>query len=310
MELKTFENQGRGTMGKLGTAGDSTSVDDEVLHCITCNDHDTLLMIAQNGKAYGLPAYQVPTGSRRAKGTPIPSVLSVQIGTAITALLAVTEFSEDEFVVLATKYGMIKKTPLKAFETIRNSGLIIATLTPGDQLEWCHKCTDGDDILIGSTQGLAARFKASELNPTGRTAKGVIAMRLNDGDTIADMNVLGGGEDGKEEFVLCITEKGYGKRVSTNDFGLAKRPRKGVIAIKFKKSKSEDAEEIPDRLSCFCIVNEEDEIMVITSKGVMVRQRVSQIPSQSRSATGVRVQKLNDSDYISSISLVPTREQE
>ena len=303
MELKTFESQGRGTRGKRGTSGgDKSSLDDEVLHCITCNDHDTLLMITQNGIAYGLRAYQVPTGSRTAKGTPLPSVLPISIGQRVTTVLPVTKFTEEEYVVLATKQGMIKKTPLKVFEKISSRGLTIASLVEGDKLKWCHKCTDTDSILIGSTRGMAARFEASKLRPTGRTSKGVKAMKLRDGDTIADMNVLGGGggsKNDKKEFVLCMTEQGYGKRVKTNAFRVTSRGAVGVIAIKFKTKE--------DKVSCFCIVNENDEILVNTSKGVMVRQKVEQIPCQSRSATGVVVQKVNNSDRITSISLVPTR---
>lgn len=305
MELKTFESQRRGTRGKIGVGGDS-SADDEVLHCITCNDHDTLLMITQNGIAYGLRAYQVPTGSRRAKGTPLPSVLPIKIGEQVTAVLAVTKFTEKEYLALTTKQGMIKKTPLNVFEKITGRGLVVAKLADGDQLEWCHKCTDLDDILIGSSNGLATRFKASMLRPTGRTSKGVRAMKLKPGDTIADMNVLDGGSGGskKKAYVLCMTEQGYGKRVSTNNFKVTSRGLIGVIAIKFKKKKNIDA----DKVSCFCIVYEDDEILVITSKGVMVRQKVEAIPCQGRSATGVLVQKLNDnSDKITSVSLVPTR---
>lgn len=306
MELATFESQRRGTRGKRGTfAGDSSSIDDEVLHCITCNDRDTLLMITQNGIAYGLRAYQVPTGGRTAKGTPLPSVLPINIGQVVTAVLPVTEFSKDEYLVLATKQGMIKKTPLDAFETISARGLRIATLVDDDKLKWCQKCTDDDNILIGSTRGMASRFEASKLRPTGRASRGVKAMKLRDGDTIADMNVLGGAgnKPEKEEFVLCITEKGYGKRVSTSEFRATSRGAVGVIAIKFKKAKEADK----DSVSCFCIVNKDDEILVITSKGVMVRQKVAQIPCQSRSATGVMVQKVNNSDRITSISIVPAR---
>ena len=227
----------------------------------------------------------------------------------MTAVLAVTKFTEDEYVVLATKQGMIKKTPLNVFEKITGRGLVMASLAEGDQLEWCHKCTDADDILIGSSRGMATRFQASALRPTGRSSKGVRAMKLKSGDTIADMNVLGRGGSGsgdKKEFVLCMTEQGYGKRVSTSDFKVTSRGLIGVIAIKFKKQNKE-SEEYRDKVSCFCIVNEDDEILAITSKGVMVRQRVKEIPCQSRAATGVMVQKLNDSDKITSISLVPTR---
>lgn len=263
MPLKTFESQGRGTRGKRGTS-ENVSSDDEVAHVITCNDHDTLLMITQNGIAYGLRAYEVPTGSRTAKGTPIPSVLPISAEQVVTAVLPVSEFMEDEYIVLATEQGWIKKTPLDAFEKTSSRGLIIATLEEGDKLQWCSKCTDDDDILMGTSRGMATRFEATKLRPTGRTSRGVRAMKLKKGDTIADMNVLEGKRVGTDEFVLCVTSNGFGKRVSTNEFRATGRGLVGVIAIKFKKGK-----ELEDRLSCFCVVKEEDEFLLNTAKGII-----------------------------------------
>lgn len=311
MPLKTFESQGRGTRGKRGTSTSSSKDNDEVAHCITCNDHDTLLMITQNGIAYGLRAYQVPTGSRTAKGTAIPSVLPISSDQVVTTVLAVEEFSSEEYIVLATEKGWIKRTPLDAFEKISSRGLTIASLEGDDKLNWCNRCRDDDDILIGSSLGMATRFEASNLRPTGRTSRGVRAMKLRDDDTITDMNVLdrndGESSDtndndntGKEEFVLCMTSQGYGKRIATEEFRRTNRGLVGVIAIKFKPSLAEE-----DRMSCFCIVNEDDEVLVNTQRGIMVRQKVSQIPSQHRSATGVLVQRVDDGDKITSVSLVP-----
>ena len=312
MPLKTFERQNRGTRGKRGTSStDGASVEDEVAHCFTCNDHDTLLMITNNGVAYGLRAYQVPTASRTAKGQPIPSVLPVRADQAVTTVLAVSEFSKDEYVVLATEQGSIKKTSLDAFENISSRGLTIATLDENDRLNWCHRCRDGDDILIGTTGGMATRFESNKLRATGRTSRGVRALKLKSGDTIADMNVLkgrnegdGGKNDGgKEEFVLCVTSQGFGKRISTDEFRTQLRGGTGVIAIKFKSKHAED------RVSSFGIVNEDDEVLLITSKGIIVRQKVSAIASQSRSATGVLIQKVDEGDHISSVSLVPNYEE-
>lgn len=301
MPLKTFESQGRGTRGKRGTSSSDVPSDDEVSHVITCNDHDTLLMITQNGLAYGLRAYQVPTGSRTAKGSPIPSVLPISGDQVVTAVLPVSEFSKDEYIVLTTEQGWIKKTPLEAFEKMTSRGLIIATLSDDDKLRWCSKCTDKDDILLGSSQGMALRIGAEELRPTGRSSRGVRAMKLRAGDTIADMNIVqGDGNDSDDEYVLCMTTNGFGKRVPTHEFRKTGRGLMGVIAIKFKKSKDLD-----DRLSCFCVVKSDDEILVNTAKGVMVRQQVKQIASQGRSATGVVVQKVDNGDQITSVSVVP-----
>lgn len=300
MPLKTFENQGRGTRGKKGTSNNSS--DDEVVHCFSCNDHDTLLMTTQRGIAYGLRAYQVPEGSRTAKGVPIPSVLPIKIDDIITSVLPVSKFSKDEYCVLTTMHGWIKKTPLAAFENISSRGLTIASLDEGDVLKWCQKCSDGDDILIGTTDGMASRFQASTLRPTGRTSRGVRCMKLKKGDTLADVNVLSG--DHSTEYVLAVTACGYGKRIKTDEFTARARGGVGVIATKFKKG-------LDDRLSCLRAVNEEDEVLVITSKGVIVRQKVSAISSQSRAATGVLVQKVDTAsgDYISTVSTVPNLEE-
>lgn len=301
MPLQTFENQGRGTRGKKGTSSNSNE-DTEIAHCFTCNDHDTLLMTTQRGVAYGLRAFQVPSGSRTAKGVPIPSVLPVKSDDLVTSILPVHEFSENEYIVVATKQGWIKKTPLKAFEKLTSRGLTIASLTAGDSLSWCQKCVDGDDILIGTSKGMATRFESSTLRPTGRTSRGVKSMKLKPGDTLADVNILEG-KSSASDFVLVVTANGYGKRVLTDEFTSHARGGVGVISTKFKKYSS-------DYVSCLRVVKEDDEILVITSKGVIVRQNVSAISIQSRPATGVLVQKVDDGDEISSVSIVPSYAEE
>lgn len=303
MPLQTFESQGRGTRGKKGTAGVSTK-DDEVLHCFSCNDHDTLLMTTQRGIAYGVRAFQVPTGSRTAKGVPIPSILPVKSEDVVSSVLPVSAFSKDEYCILATKMGWIKKTPLSAFENISSRGLIIASLEEGDSLSWCQKCTDNDDILIGTSDGLASRFAASTLRATGRTSRGVRSMKLKNGDTLAGVNILSGASD--TEFILAVTSNGYGKRIPTSEFTARARGGSGVIAMKFKKASKDDS------LRCLQSVGIDDEILVITSKGVIVRQKVSAIPAQSRTATGVLVQKVDakNDDEITTVSKVPSYEQE
>lgn len=300
MPLKTFESQNRGTRGKRGTSN-TMSDENEIAHCFTCNDHDTVLMLSQSGIAYGLRAYQVPEGGRTAKGTPIPSVLPVRADDVITSVLPVSQFSKDEFIVLATEQGWIKKTPLAAFEKLTSRGLIIASLGEGDRLNWCDKCTDADDILVGSTRGQATRFSASSLRPTGRTSRGVKSMKLKTADTIADMNIL---SDKGDESLLVITTEGYGKRVKTGDFRTTARGGSGVIAIKFKAGR------VNDRVSTMRVVKEDDEVLLITSQGVIVRQRVADISVQSRSATGVLVQKVNvkGGDSISTVSIAPKQD--
>lgn len=305
-ELETFENQKRGTRGKKGTSNSST--DNGVAHCVSCNDHDTLLMTTQKGIAYGLRAFQIPTGGRTAKGVPIPSVLPVKVDDVVTSILPVDKFSKDEYCALVTEFGWIKKTPLAAFENLSARGLIIASLDEGDTLKWCLKCTDDDDILIGSTKGLATRFEAAKLRPTGRTSRGVRSMRMKDGDTVADMNIISSkaNKGDKKEYILVVTANGYGKRVNTCDFSTRARGGVGVIAMKFKPSSTED------KVSCLRVVSDDCEILATTSQGIIVRQEVKNISVQSRTATGVRVQKVDvdNCDSISSISIVPKYEEQ
>lgn len=197
-----------------------------------------------------------------------------------------SEFTKDQFIVLSTEQGWIKKTPLDAFAKTTSRGLTIATLNDNDKLNWCSKCKDGDDILIGSSGGVATRFEAAKLRPTGRTSRGVRAMNLKEGDTIAYMTVLAGNNKDKEdEFVLRVTSQGFGKRIRTNEFQATGRGLKGVIAIKFKKTALNS--DMGDRMSCFCIVKEGEEIL---SKGVMVRQKVSKIPSFNGSMGEIKSQ--------------------
>jgi len=304
MPLASFDSQKRGTRGKRGTNSNNADQDHEVEHCVTCNDHDTLLVMTNGGVAFGIRAFQVPQASRTAKGSPIPSVLPIKMEDGISSILPVTEFSDEEYIVLATEYGWIKKTPLNAFENLTSRGLIIAALENGDRLSWCKRCTDEDDILIGTRLGMATRFNASKLRPTGRTSRGVKSMTLKNGDTIADLSILKSTveDEGSEEYVLTVTANGYGKRVKTTEFRTTARGGVGVIATKFKTNSS-----VEDQVSCLRVVHSEDEILLITERGIIVRQTASQIPIQGRAATGVTLQKVDveGGDSISSVSVVP-----
>jgi DNA gyrase subunit A len=300
MPLQTFESQNRGTKGKRGTPAAGDSANDQVAHCFTCNDHDTLLMVTQNGIAFGIPAYQVPIASRTAKGAPIPSVLPLSSDDQIATVIPISEFSKDVYLVLATEHGWIKRTALSAFEKLSSRGLTITTLAKDDRLRWCQMCRDNDTILFGTKMGQATRFQAAKLRPTGRTSRGLRAMKLREGDRIADMNVLGDGEGKEPEFALAITSQGYGKRVPTGKFRIQARGGLGVVAVKFK-----DGNTIDDKLTCLLSAREDDEVLLITAKGIMVRQKVKAIPVQGRAARGVTLQKLGDGDFITTVSIVP-----
>jgi DNA gyrase subunit A len=309
--------------------------DDGVEHFLTCRDHDKVLFFSDRGVVYSLNAYQIPTASRTARGVAITQMLPIPLAEKITSMVAVEEFTDEEFLVMLTQGGYIKKTALSAFSNIRANGLIAISLSEGDCLRWVRKARLDDTIIISSRKGMAIHFRADneQLRPLSRATRGVKSMNLRKGDEIISMDVLpsqvsaqmaalgdeepevednlnGDSEDSETEaessftgpWALVITTAGYGKRVPVNQFRLQRRAGKGVIAIKFRNEK--------DQLAALRIVNEDDELMMITSRGIIIRQAIKAISSQSRAARGVRVQRLDADDAIVGVALVPLSGEE
>jgi DNA gyrase subunit A len=258
----------------------------------------------------------------------------------ITSIVPVDEFSSEEYLVMLTKGGNIKKTVLEAFSHIRANGLIAISLEEGDQLRWVRRARVEDSIIIGSRQGMAIHFRCThdQLRPLGRATRGVKSMKLKDKDELIGMDILPAaildtldtsteGEieetaeieetleiaeiENTEEtaetsnsnstgpWVLVITVGGYGKRVPVSQFRLQNRAGQGLMATKFKTRKTKD------KLATLRIVNSDDEIMMATNRGIIIRQAVNAISIQSRSATGVKVQRLDEDDAITGVAIVP-----
>lgn len=320
MPVSTFEAQSRATRGKAATR---MKEDDGIEHFLTCCDHDNVLFFSDRGIAYCLKAYQIPTASRTARGIPIVQMLPISHEEKITSIVSVTEFTDNEYLVMLTQKGYIKKTQLSAFSNIRANGLIAISLEEGDQLRWVRLARVEDSIIIGSRLGMAIHFRATneQLRPLGRPTRGVKAMALKKGDELISMDILPSqvvaniaeGDEAEVEgeaeeldvaecgsqgpWALVITMGGLGKRVPVTQFRLQNRAGMGLRAIKFRKA--------DDRLASLRIVNESDEIILITSRGIIIRQAVNAISCQSRAATGVRVQRLDGDDAIVAVALVP-----
>lgn len=322
MPVSTFEAQNRATRGK---AAARMKEDDGVEHFLTCCDHDNVLFFSDRGISYCLKAYQIPTGSRTSRGTPIVQMLPISHEEKITSIISVTEFKDDEYLVMLTQKGFIKKTQLSAFSNIRANGLIAISLEEGDQLRWVRLARREDSIMIGSQLGMAIHFRASDeqLRPLGRPTRGVKAMALKKQDELISMDILpsqviasiaeSDEADTEEEeletdcstqgpWALVITTGGLGKRVPVAQFRLQNRAGMGLRATKFRKT--------DDRLAALRIVNEDDEIILVTSRGIIIRQSVNAISCQSRAATGVRVQRLDEDDAIVAVALVPPVSEE
>ncbi len=322
MPVNEFESTSRGSRGKAGT---KTQEDDEVKLFISCNDHDTLLLFSDRGVSYALPAYRVPMSSRTAKGTPSVQLLPIPREEKITSIVAVDSFENDCYLLMLTKAGYIKRTSLSAFSKIRSNGLIAINLEDGDALTWVRLSKEGDSVLIGSRTGMAIHFRldTNELRPLGRTARGVKSMNLRKGDNLVSMDVLTSdlvdqlaqSEDLTKEsdenlevyssegpWVLIASAFGLGKRVPVTQFRLQKRAGMGLRAIKFRIK--------GDVLVCLKVLGEGEELLFVTEKGVIVRTNADKISQQSRAATGVKLQRLDEGDHLSEVVLVPHEQTE
>jgi DNA gyrase subunit A len=315
MPVSEFESTSRGTRGKAGTKSQG---EEAVRLFISCNDHDSLLLFSDRGVVYSLPAYRVPIASRAAKGTPVVQLLPIPREEQITSLLAVSAFEEDVQLVMLTSGGFVKRTPLSAFSNIRANGLIAINLEDADSLRWVRLARAGDSVLIGSIKGMTIHFRINDqdLRPLGRTARGVRAMALRDGDSLVSMDVLpaeladriaaaGEASDGESEeaassdgpWVLVATASGLGKRVPVDQFRLQRRAGLGLRGIKFRRD--------GDALVGLCVMGAEEELLLVSERGVIVRLQSDVIPQQSRAATGVRLQRLDKGDRLAEVVLVP-----
>ncbi|KGG12221.1 MULTISPECIES: DNA gyrase subunit A [Prochlorococcus] len=319
MPVNEFEATSRGTRGKSGTRSQG---EEEVKLFISCNDHDNLLLFSDRGVAYTLPAYRVPQSSRSAKGTPVVQLLPIPREEAITSLLSVSSFDDDNHLLMLTKGGYIKRTSVSAFSKIRANGLIAISLEEGDALTWVRLAASGDSVLIGSKAAMTIHFRLdnNELRPLGRTARGVRSMNLRDGDSLVSMDVLPreladriAGSDGEDSevdleeesisngpWVLVASADGLGKRVPVTQFRLQKRAGMGLRAMKFRKQS--------DSLVGLKVLGEGEELLLVTEKGVIVRTSADKISQQSRAATGVRLQRLDTGDHLAEVVLVPPQQ--
>jgi DNA gyrase subunit A len=323
MPVSEFEATSRGTRGKAGTRSQG---EEAVKLFISCNDHDALLLFSDRGVVYSVPAYRVPICSRTAKGTPIVQLLPIPREEAITSLVSVSAFDDDVQLLMLTSGGYVKRTRLSAFSNIRSNGLIAISLEEGDDLRWVRLALPGDSVLIGSLKGMTIHFRLSdeELRPLGRTARGVRAMNLREGDRLVSMDVLpaeladrvasseadvaaddvaADDDEGDEvaasegPWVLVASASGLGKRVPVNQFRLQKRAGMGLRCMKFRRD--------GDVLVGLKVLGAGEELLLVSERGVIVRMQADAIPQQSRAATGVRLQRIDTGDRLAEVVLVP-----
>ena len=290
ISLDTFERQNRATRGKSGI---KTKEDDDIQHFFTAMMHDKVLFFSSKGTVYSLNVYDFPEGGRQAKGLPIINVLPIDQDETITAVVPVSNFSNDLNLIMLTKKGYIKRIEIDNFTNIRRNGIIAIGLDEGDSLCWVKLATAKDEIIIGTSCGMAIRFPIADLRPLGRSARGVTSMKLRSGDEIVGCDIVPQDYDAD---LLVVTSDGFGKRTKLSEFRTQNRGGLGLIATKFKSAAS--------RLVALTIVKESDDIMMVTASGVVTRLNAGSISRQGRPATGVRAQNLTDNDTVCSVNKI------
>src|SRR5690554_1048157 len=287
--LSEYRAQKRGGRGKQAT---TMKENDWIDQLFIANTHDYLLCFSDHGRVYWLKVWEVPQGSRNSRGRPIVNMFPLMDGEKITVVLSVKEFSEDHFVFMATSRGTVKKTPLSDFSNPRKAGIIAVGLDEGDYLIGAELTDGKHDIMLFSDAGKAVRFDENDVRPMGRTARGVRGMMLEEGQTVISMLV----SNDESLSVLTATENGYGKRTSIAEYTRHGRGTKGMIAIQTSARNGKVVGAV--------LVNPSDEIMLITSAGVLVRTRVSEIREMGRATQGVTLINVDDGSMLSGVRRV------
>jgi DNA gyrase subunit A len=287
--------------GGRGITGAATHEEDFVAQLFVASTHDTLLMLTNKGRAYSKKIWEVPQAGRTAKGKAFVNLLPLQEGERVVALLPVREFSEGAFVVMATRTGYIKKTSLDAFANIRSSGIIALTIPDDDDLVAVRITEGAADILLGTRNGWAIRFREENVRPMGRTARGVRGIRLRDGDD--KDQVVGMAVIPREEpaTLLTVCERGYGKRTPTSDYPTKNRGGKGVITIKTTERNG--------KVVSLRLVSDDDDLMLITDGGKLIRMPVDGIPTIGRNTQGVRLIRLETDEKVVAMERMAEKEE-
>ena len=286
--LDTYRSQRRGGRGKSATV---VKAEDFIDKLFIASTHDTLLCFSSLGRLYWLKVYELPKASRSAKGKPIVNLLPLNEGERINAVLPIREFSDDLFVFMATRDGTTKKTALKSFSRARPSGIRAIELVEGNQLVGVELTNGNDDVMLFSDAGKVIRFRESDVRPMGRTARGVRGIRLGPDDKVISLNIV---KEGKA--VLTATEHGYGKRTPIEDYPVRGRGGQGVISI------STDARN--GKVVGADMVDEDDEIMLISDQGTLIRMSAGEVSVVGRNTMGVKLVNLNEAEHLAGLERV------
>ena len=293
LSVDTYKIQNR---GGRGVSGMSRREEDVATEMFVINTHDYVLFFTDKGRVYRLKCYEVPEGSRQSKGMNIANLIPIASDEKVTSMIRVPEFDEDKYLVMVTRQGIIKRISLNAYNTARKGGLIALELNEGDELAWV-RLTDGDEqVVIATKKGAAIRFEETKVRPMGRQARGVKAIELKEGDSVVGMCVV---KD--DALVLTASETGYGRISNVSDYRLTNRGGKGITNYHTEKYGD---------VAAISIVELTDDIIIISSEGVIIRIAADTVRICSRPSKGVTLMKVGENDKIVTIARAPHDEQE
>ncbi len=298
MPVTSYRAQHRGGKGVVG-AKRSTD-EDYVAHSRIANTHTDMLFFTNLGKVYRLRTHEIPDVKRQAKGLPVQNLIDLEPQREkVTSLIAMTAFDDETFLTMVTKQAQIKKTPAAAYSSVRRNGLIAINLQDGDQLGWVHVSSGHDELLVVTRHGKGSRFSEKEVRPMGRDTMGVGAMRLRTGDEIAGFDIVV-----PESYVLVVTQRGFGKLTPMSDYPVKSRNIQGVYTM--DQTKLRDIGEI---VGMRVVEDLSEELMVISTKGQVIRIPLEQVRISGRQTRGVIIMRLADGDMVGSIAGVGTAEE-
>ncbi|MEM9191131.1 MAG: DNA gyrase subunit A [Myxococcota bacterium] len=293
--ISEYREQSRG--GK-GTKGMVASDEDFVSYLFIANTHAHILVLSDKGTVYLQRVFQIPQGSRTAKGRNIVNLVGMDPGDRVAAVVPVQEFSDDSFLLTCTRKGRVKRTALRAYEKVRQSGIIGVAIADEDELFAARVVNAGQQVLLGTADGLSIRFDVNDVRPMGRDSRGVKGIDLREEDRVVGMDIV----DNEERQVLTVSENGYGKRTPVSEWKVQNRGGKGLIAL--------DTSERNGRMVKLRLISPEDQLMVITDKGQVIRTRVSEIRETGRNAQGVRIIRLGDGERVVDVEPLEVDEED
>ncbi|MEK4433140.1 DNA gyrase subunit A [Paenibacillus sp. FSL K6-2862] len=294
LPVSTYRSQKRGGRGVVGM---DTKDTDFVEHLFVTNSHNYLMFFTDKGKVYRLKAYEIPELGRTARGTPIINLIQIEQGESVNAVIPVQEFESDKYLFFATRQGVVKKTPLEDYTNIRKGGLIGISLRDDDALIEV-KLTDGQqEIIMGTSNGMSIRFSEGNVRSMGRNATGVKGITLDEGDVVIGMDVVD-----QELDVLIVTAKGYGKRTPVSDYRMQTRGGKGIKTINVTEKNG--------AVVSLKMVKTEEDLMIITSSGTLIRMSMEGISTMGRYTQGVKLIHIRDEDAVATVSRIDKNEDE